>query len=328
MSILDNLYNTKYIGFIDIEFQIFQEKISNKPNGEFQILQDKISNKPNGEFQILQDSNSSQQPYILELGLIIFEKGNDTPILIDHVNFPLLSDRNIRLINSKYSTVTKETEDKMIKLEEKFTIDVKDPESIKNNEKLIKFIPNKNIRNKIKNNNIKSDEINSIQQNVDKLTFNLFRNRLSGSYRNYFNQILQLYINDELVKKRLIKPVEYLNKLKNYLLDMTLVHKENMDIMALNNDFKMYNININKNIMHKDIRTYNDEFNRKYNTSKLYESYVNLKRDYFNEELQRFDNNLEDKLKEKMPIIKAHNPLSDAYFTVIVFIIMQKYYKK
>ena len=55
MSILNSLFNTKYIGFIDIEFQILQDKIRNKPDGKFQILQDKI-----------------QQPYILELGIIIF----------------------------------------------------------------------------------------------------------------------------------------------------------------------------------------------------------------------------------------------------------------
>jgi hypothetical protein len=311
MSILDSLYNTKYIGFIDIEFQILQDKISNRPNGESQILQDKI-----------------QQPYILELGLIIFEKGKDEPILIDHVNFPLLKNRNIQLISSKYCTVTKQTEDKMIKVEENFTINVSDPISIKNNKELIRFIPNSNIRNKLKNNNIDSDEIEKIQKNVDLLRFNLFRNRLSGKYTNYFNQILDLYNNDELVKKRLINPTNYLNKLKNYLLNMTLVHKENMDIMALNNDFKMYNININKDIQHIDIRSYNDEFNRKYKTSKLYESYLNLKNDYFNEELKLFDDNLNDNLKKEMPIIKAHNPLSDAYFTVIVLLIMQKFYKK
>jgi len=220
MSILDSLYNTKYIGFIDIEFQILQDKIRNRPD--------------------------RQQPYILELGLIIFEKGKDTPLLIDHVNFPLLKNRNIQLISSKYCTVTKQTEDKMIKVEENFTINVSDPDSIKNNKELIRFIPNSNVRNKLKNNNIDSDEIEKIQKNVDLLRFNLFRNRLSGKYTNYFNQILDLYNNDELVKKRLINPTNYLNKLKEYLLDMTLVHKENMDIMALNNDFKMYNININK----------------------------------------------------------------------------------
>lgn len=303
MSILDSLYNTKYIGFIDIEFQILQDKIRNRP--------DKI-----------------QQPYILELGLIIFEKGKDEPILIDHVNFPLLKNRNIQLISSKYCTVTKQTEDKMIKVEQNFTINVTDPESIKNNKELIRFIPNSNVRNKLKNNNIDSDEVEKIQKNVDLLRFNMFRNRLSGKYVNYFNQILDLYNNDELVKKRLINPANYLNKLKEYLLNMTLVHKENMDIMALNNDFKMYNININKNIQHIDIKSYNDEFNRIYKTSKLYESYINLKNNYFNEELKVFDNNLNDILKQKMPIIKAHNPLSDAYFTVIVFLIMEKYYKK
>ena len=31
-------------------------------------------------------------------------------------------------------------------------------------------------------------------------------------------------------------------------------------------------------------------------------------------------------IKEKMPIIKAHNPLSDTYFTIFIFLVMIKYY--
>jgi len=36
---------------------------------------------------------------------------------------------------------------------------------------------------------------------------------------------------------------------------------------------------------------------------------------------------LENKIREKMPVIKPHNPLSDTYFTIFVFLIMEKYYK-
>ena len=39
-------------------------------------------------------------------------------------------------------------------------------------------------------------------------------------------------------------------------------------------------------IFHKDIAVYNDIFRKKYNTAKLYESYVHLKHDYINNNTQ------------------------------------------
>lgn len=309
MGILDKLYNTKYLVFLDIEFQIIQAKM--------------------------------HDPYILELGIIIFEQGIELPVLIDHVNFPLLTNENIRLLGSKYCTVTEKTEVEIKKLESELSINVSNFESIKNNQGLIEFIPDRKIRKLLKdvistNNMTLITNPIKIQKIVDQMYFNFFKMRLRGKskdkYSNIFDQIINLYKNDELVQRRNINPFNYLNTLKPYFNNMTLVHKEGMDIIALNNDLRKYNVKIEKKIYHKDIAEYNKIFISKYNTAKLYESYVYLKKDYENEfnkqgKLKQFEDDLNKRIKEKMPIIKPHNPLSDTYFTIFIFIIIETFYK-
>lgn len=302
MGILDDLYKTKYLVFLDIEFQTIQLK--------------------------------GQEPYILELGIIIFEKNKEIPVLIDHVNFPLLHNENLRLLGSKYCTVTEKTEIEMKKLEKELSININDINSIKNNHELIEFIPDRNtkrlLREVIKENNITLiSNPEKTQKIIDQMYFNFFKRRMKGKYNNIYNQIIKLYRYDDLVKKRTINPVNYLNTLKPYFNNMTLIHKEGMDIIALNKDLKKYDVKIEKKIFHKDIAVYNDIFRKKYNTAKLYESYIHLKHDYIinNVDLKKFESLLEHKIKEKMPIIKAHNPLSDTYFTIFIFLIMEKFYK-
>jgi len=301
---LDYLYKTKYIGFLDIEFQILQTK--------------------------------RQEPHILELGIIIFEKNNNIPILIEHINFPLLIDSNIRLLNTKYSTTTEHTEILMKKLEDLFNININDFNDIKSKKDLIKFIPNKEIKellNKVINTNnytlissLSEEKINQLQKIVDKLHFNLFKDRIPDIYKDAYNKIMELYKKDDLVQKRNVNPKTYLENLKNYFKDITLVHKESMDLLELDNYLKKYNVKLTNKLSYIDIAKYNDKLKEKYNTAKLYESYVHLKNEYIlkNPKLKEFDEKLYETLKTHMPIIKAHNPLSDSFFTVLVLLVMSK----
>jgi len=302
MGIFDSLFKTKYLVFLDIEFQTIQGK--------------------------------THEPYILELGIIIFEQKSDKPVLIDHANFPLLLHENLRLLASKYCTVSEKTEVEIKKLELDLHINVNDLESIKNKHELIEFIPDRNtkrlLREVIKTNNmtlihnpIKTQKI------VDQMHFNFSKNRMKGKYRIIYDKIMNLYKNDELVKKRLINPQNYLNSLKPYFNNMTLVHKEGMDIIALNKDLKKYDVKIPNKIYHKDIAEYNDYFKKTYDTAKLYESYEHLLYDYYDidDELHVFWELLNNLLKEKMLIAKPHNPLSDTFYTIFIFLIMEKYYK-
>ena len=299
MGILNTLYTTKYLVFLDIEFQTI-----------------------------------NHQPYILELGIIIFERNIDKPVLIDHVNFPLLVNENLRVLLSKYCTVSEKTEIEMKKLEKMLHIDINNINSIIENKDLIQFIPDKNVKKMLKevvnSNTINIENPEKIQKIIDQMYFNMYKNRLNNKYRLLYDQIINLYKNDELVKKRLINPYNYLNTLKPYFNEMTLIHKEGMDIIAINNDLKKYNVKIHKSILHKDIAVYNNIFKERYNTAKLYESYIHLKNNYYEKylDLQHFDKNLIKYLKDKMDKIKAHNPLSDAYFTIIIFLIMELYFNK
>ena len=105
---LDKLYKQKYLIFLDIEFQNFIEK-------------------------------GAQKPYILELGIIIFEKGKLYPILVEHVNFPLFVSDNVRLLGTEYCSVSQATENKMLEIQNKFIIKpVLD--DVKSKKKLITFI--------------------------------------------------------------------------------------------------------------------------------------------------------------------------------------------
>jgi len=300
---LDNLFTTKYIAFLDIEFQTLLKK-------------------------------KYQEPHILELGLIIFEKSNNTPVLIEHVNFPLLIDSNIRILTTKYSTTTEKTEILMKKLEDLFYINIYDFDSIKLKKNIIKFIPNKQIKDLlnevIETNNYTlissqpEEKIKKMQKTIDSVYFNLFKEQISGIHRDAFDKIMELYQKDDLVQKRNVDPKIYFEKLQNYFKNITIVHKEGMDLLALNNDLKKYNVRFTKKIMYFDIAKYNNIFKEKYGTAKLYESYIYLKNEYIlrNPKLKEFDEKLYEALEKYMPTIKPHNPLSDCYFTVLVFLVM------
>ena len=300
---LDNLFTTKYIAFLDIEFQTLLKK-------------------------------KYQEPHILELGLIIFEKSNNTPVLIEHVNFPLLIDSNIRILTTKYSTTTEKTEILMKKLEDLFYINIYDFDSIKLKKNIIKFIPNKQIKDLlnevIETNNYTlissqpEEKIKKMQKTIDSVYFNLFKEQISGIHRDAFDKIMELYQKDDLVQKRNVDPKIYFEKLQNYFKNITIVHKEGMDLLALDNDLKKYNVRFTKKIMYFDIAKYNNIFKEKYGTAKLYESYIYLKNEYIlrNPKLKEFDEKLYEALEKYMPTIKPHNPLSDCYFTVLVFLVM------
>jgi len=295
--LLDNLYTQKYLIFLDIEFQNFQPK-------------------------------QQQIHHIQELGILVFEKGKEDPILVEHVNFPILPINNMRLMGVEYSNVTEKTEKEMEKIQQQFTI-IPSLDDLKTKEKLIKFIPDKNIRNILKdsiktsNNALLDASGDQINKRAKKAMFNYFYNRLPNEYKTLFTKQVNLYKNDTNVLKRLVDPKEYLNRLNNYFKSGLLVHKEGTDLEALRNDFNYYKINGSVNNKF-DIAIYNRFFER-LNAASLHNSYLHLYEDKIkkDQDMLKYHDKLIEIINKKMPKFRAHNPLVDAFMTIFVFILMK-----
>jgi hypothetical protein len=297
-------FQDKYIIFLDIEFQNFNIK-------------------------------SKQYHYILELGIIIFEKGKEIPILIEHVNFPILDFPNMRLIGVEYSSVSEETEIKMIKNQDKLIISA-DLEDIKKKQKLINYIPNKMVKIYLKdailNNDSKRIDENKelIEKQAKKAMYTYFYYHMPKDYKKVFENQIELYKSDKLVKERLVNPKEYLVKLNKYLKNGLLVHKEGTDLEALRNDFNHYKIKSEVEAKKCfDIAVYNKYF-EKLNSASLHKSYLYLYENKINNEkekdkdLLKYHNKILDLVNLKMDKFKAHNPLVDSFMTIFVFLLMKK----
>jgi len=296
--LLDSFYKEKYLIFLDIEFQNFQPK-------------------------------SRQEHHILEIGLIIFEKGKEDPILVEHINFPILKIKNMRLMGIEYSNVSEATEKEMEKIQEQFIIK---PEltDIKRKDKLIKFIPHSGVRNilqeAIKTNNsalIDADK-EMIEKHAKKSMYLYYYGRLPDEYKKLLEKQHSLYENDSQVKHRLVNPVEYIKKLDFYLKDGILIHKETTDLEALRNASNYYKVPMFiKNRF--DIAIYNNKLAKVAISPNLHNSYIYLydekiKKD---DKLLKYHNKLIDLINKKMPKFRPHNPLVDAFMTIFVYILMK-----
>ena len=298
--LLDNFYNKKYLIFLDIEFQNFQPK-------------------------------NKQINHILELGLIIFEKGKIDPIIIEHVNFPILNLNNMRLIGCEYSNVSEKTEKDMEEIQNQFIIKPQ-LDDIKSKQKLIKYIPDKNIRNLLKQALESSNEAlldaskERIEKFANKAMYNYYYNRLPNEYKKLMKQQINLYKNDTLVKKRLVSQIgirDYLLRLNNYFKEGILVHKEGTDLEAIKNDFSFYKIE-GKVINNYDIAIHNNYFS-KFEASSLHKSYLHLYENKIKKDptLLKYHDKLIELINKKMIKFRAHNPLIDAFMTIWVYILMK-----
>ena len=295
--LLDDLFNKKYLIFLDIEFQNFQPK--------------------------------NQQIYhILELGLIIFEKGKIDPIVVEHINFPILNLNNMRLIGCEYSNVSEKTEKEMQDIQDQFIIKP-NLADIKSKEHLIKYIPEKDVRNSLKK-ALESSNIalldaskERIEKYSKKAMYNYYYNRLSNQYKKLMMKQINLYKNDSLVKKRLVNPREYLLRLNNYFKEGILVHKEGTDLEALRNDFSYYKVE-GKVLFNYDIAIHNGYFS-KIGSASLHKSYLHLYEDKITKDqtLLKYHDKLIELINKKMPKFRAHNPLVDAFMTIWVYILMK-----
>lgn len=294
---LDKLYKQKYLIFLDIEFQNFIEK-------------------------------GVQKPYILELGIIIFEKGKLYPILVEHVNFPLFVSDNVRLLGTEYCSVSQATENKMLEIQNKFIIKpVLD--DVKSKKKLITFIPHREVKDLLREAIEKNDQSildtnkDLIEKQAAKAIFNMYYNRIPKEYQLLFKVYMNLYENDVEVKKRVKDPKKYLDNLIKYFSDGLVVHKETTDLQAFDNDITYYKTEL-RIINNFDIAVFNRTLVTKVISPSLHNTYMYLYDEKIktNDEILKFHDHILEVVKRRIGKYKAHNPLVDAFMTIFVFLLM------
>lgn len=294
---LDKLYKQKYLIFLDIEFQNFIEK-------------------------------GVQKPYILELGIIIFEKGKLYPILVEHVNFPLFVSDNVRLLGTEYCSVSQATENKMLEIQNKFIIKpVLD--DVKSKKKLITFIPHREVKDLLREAIEKNDQSildtnkDLIEKQAAKAMFNMYYNRIPKEYQLLFKVYMNLYENDVEVKKRVKDPKKYLDNLIKYFSDGLVVHKETTDLQAFDNDITYYKTEL-RIINNFDIAVFNRTLVTKVISPSLHNTYMYLYDEKIktNDEILKFHDHILEVVKRRIGKYKAHNPLVDAFMTIFVFLLM------
>jgi hypothetical protein len=264
--------------------------------------------------------------HLLELGGILLVKQLNEWYYYGNFHFnlpPVKNTTKLNLLQSDYINVSKETEKKIIEIEKNYLYHKK-LEKYKNDpDKFIKYFNSIEnipvIKKKIK---LNENNFNQIIKKIKDISFTL-KLKDVGSYN--FNKIWNLYLEDKYVKERTIKPnKEWLMSLYETMTNSLLMVKGNMDLIAINNLMKEYNLPIlPKKIFVYDIAFFNDIFRKLCNNAQLETTY------YCILEKKLLDPNLKKDLKKifKSLVLKdkkliAHNPLVDSFYTLIVGLTM------
>ena len=300
-TILDKVSTRDYITCFDCEFQSYL--INN--------------NHLIGENIIINNKLNSIKSFVLEMGGILFKKNNNTwylvgsflfncPVLIEEDN-QMFNFENIRILIPDYIN----TDDKsMSKIKRYFN----------------------NIVSNIDNNGFKMIMNNSRSDPKYRLFGSLFKNKniFKRNVNNYdlFDdhvKIIKKYIKSTRQRTQsLVSSCEFFGLMLN---KTTVVVKGNRDIDAINNMLYLSKIYYNKIIRFSyiakvDIETFNNIFRNYTGSAVLEKNYNSIIKSKDKTSLKMKKILLKvDKMK------KAHNPLVDALFTMIVLVYIYKFFK-
>jgi len=169
-------------------------------------------------------------------------------------------------------------------------------------------------------------------QTVIKEIYNLDSNNYQKLFMKRFtkkNQVIKdIYLKDEMVIKRTINTFNYLENLEKILQTYSqkyiLVVKGQNDIIALQNTCRYVNFDfmriwslIGKNIF--DIVSFNPYFRRGCESAKLIDTF-----NYVMKQENKYLSKFISHNKSLIQSINAHNPLSDALMTYIVYLYVWK----
>lgn len=307
-------------------------------------------------------NNDHTAKFIREIGILFFIKDYDLSVYyIGHLllNFKSLEhfgfdfDR-MRSIGVNYSTVSNDTYEAMKTIEnifhleniitplnneqlfkdkKKYGVRIKKIKKEVNSNYLFKKLLKKSVQSNINDifnqivglndfNDIQ-DKLKYIKRHLGSIQHEIYAKYLKKDDKLILNQLSELYWSDELVQNRLKfidKKYGFFMSSFKYLTQQTVfVLKGRMDIVALKNTYMLINkadeLQINN---YYDIETFNGLSSFLYSSSQLENTYNGLiKTSLYDDTAKNFFDEIGKNIGNK-----AHNPVVDSLFTIVVAIVI------
>lgn len=333
-------------------------------------FQSTLLKKKNKYISTINNAGHQTAKFIRELGMLFFIKDISNWYYIGSIflNFNSLEHygfniNKLRLIGSKYATVTKETYNEIVKSETAFNLDqlitpLQDKQLFNNHQQYIKniydtikelksnYLFNKILKKQIREKildilkkimeyddfNDVDRELKYIKKQLYNIQYDIYGEYLDDVILNKFITTHRLYWTDKLVKKRVAltnnKEKLFFAVFSDLLKDCILIVKGGMDIIAIKNMSNLISHNVIDIENYYDIETFNGFSRALYGSSQLEETYNRLiKTNIFSSTAKEFFDQISSNIGNK-----AHNPLVDSLFTIIVAITinlgLNKYFGK
>lgn len=297
-------------------------------NEKLQTILNKITSLSSILIFDIEFQSHFNERYLLEMGGILLVKQDNKWYYYGNFHFnlpPVKTLSKLNVIQSDYINVSKQTQKKIENIEKQYLYHKK-LEQYKNDP--IKFIKYYNsiknlpiIKKKIKI-DLNKDNFNKLYKKVKDISFTL---KLKDIGSENFYKIWKLYLEDKYVKDRTIIPTKkWLKSLYNMLTNSLLMVKGNMDIIAINNLMKQYNLPVlPKTILVYDIAFFNDIFRKMCNNAQLENTYhCIIEKNLLDHELNKDFKKIFKSLVLNDKKLIAHNPLVDSFYTLIVGLTM------
>ena len=257
---------------------------------------------------------------IHELGGLLFYKENNKWFLycIFHLNLkPLINNINqYYFMKSTYSSVSDSTLIKLLKNEKELL-----PEHKINNINYKEIIKNNQLINIYLKSSLNNLEFESVKKKIKKIIFMIKGNDLIKYPKEYnlFKSNINLILNDKDVKNReIIDSVKFIN-LTNKIFSLSyLIVKGHEDIKALKNHSILLKLSYFSPLKYFDIAQHNKILFDKCDSAELEKTYLCLQKMKLIDKYNKYN-----EIINKFTKMKAHNPLTDAYYTWIIFNIFQ-----
>ena len=240
-------------------------------------------------------------------GIYLTKNEDSTWTLVGSFHFNLISPHLIsrdmklgkmKMMFSKYSTVEDKTNKQMEELEKKLFNDKKF---------ILRFLNSKELK------------YNYVKQ-VLQGSHRIFMNN-SGKHKSTLKNLFKLYSDDDQVKQRILSPsstYKVLSRFWNY--SNTIITKENMDIMAINNYlYLLHKKNehkyrrVSKEFNHFDIKIFNGYFRKKFKSARLINNFKDIQKLKEWKDMKSF---YTENFKKLFDV--EHNPLTDSIMAFMI----------